>query len=192
MATSIAVTLPAPTVVASSSFTVTMLREYVTSTLSDAVLGTYLAAAFSTIEDFLGPLTRKDRLLVGYGDQLMLSREAESITTVVEDAAGYPSTLAADDYELSSSARMLYRLYDGTNPRRAWWGRTDVTYVRTNDVDNQIRVAVALVDLELTTAPGLASQSIGTWSESYRTDKDHAAQRDELLASLVPEECMIF
>lgn len=186
MATDIAVTLPAITVTAETGFTVTRLREFVTSPLSDAVLQTYLDAAMDAIDDALGPLTCTERLRASHGDMLMLGRKAESITSVVEDAGWSVLTLAADDYELSDSGQVLYRLATGTNPRRTWYGRCVVTYVREDDAAERIRVAVALVGLDLNHAPGLASQSIGTWSETYRNDQDHAAQRDALLASLTP------
>jgi hypothetical protein len=163
-----------------------MLREYITSSLSDRVLQTYLDAAMSAIDDVLGPVVVKERLHACCGTILWLGREVETITSVIEDAANTAVTLAADDYEVSDTGMMLYRLWDGTHPRRTWQGRVDVTYVREDDTAEQIRVAVALVNLELTVAPGLASQSIGTWSESYRNDKPHAEQRAEILAGLVP------
>jgi hypothetical protein len=186
MATTVAITLPAITVTAETGFTVTRLREFVTSGLSDAVLQTYLDAAMDAIDDALGPLTCKERLHASRGDMLMLGREAESITSVVEDARNTALTLAADDYELSDSGQLLYRLRTGTNPRWGWHGRVDVTYVRSDDMAERIRVAVALVQLDLGHAPGLASQTIGTWSETYRNDQDYAVQRDALLASLTP------
>jgi hypothetical protein len=187
MATTVAVTLPTITVAAETGFSVTRLREFVTSSLSDAALQTYLDAAMAAIDDVLGPLTATDRLSAS-GDLLRLSRAAESITTVVEDARWAVLTLADDDYELSDSGQVLYRLSSGTNPRWYWHGRVDVTYVRRDDPATRLRVAVALVDLELTQSTGLASQSIGTWSETYRTDKEHVAQRAEILASLFPSE----
>ena len=184
MATAVAVTLPAITVAADSGFTVTRLREFVTSPLSDAVLQTYLDAAMDAIDDVLGPLTCKERLHASRGDLLMLGREAESITSVVEDARVSALTLAADDYELSDSGQTLYRLRTGTNPRWGWHGRVDVTYVRSDDVAERVRVAVALVQLELDRRPGVASESIGTYFVSFRADADYATQRDALLGSL--------
>jgi hypothetical protein len=183
VATDIAITLSRPTVSAATGFTVTMLRGYITSGLSDSVLQTYLDAAMDAIDDVLGPSTVKDRITTR-GELLMLTREAESITSVVEDARDSAVTLAADDYELSDSGYLLYRLRSGTHPRAYWSGRIDVTYVRSDDWPERIRVAVALVNLELTQAPGLASQTIGTWSETYRTDTEYAEQREALLSSL--------
>ncbi|HUW17467.1 MAG TPA: hypothetical protein VMW94_10345 [Actinomycetes bacterium] len=186
MATSIAVTLPAPTIAASSAFTVAMLRAYVTSTLSDAVLQTYLDAAMEAIDDVLGPVAMKERINVSYGELVRLGRKAASITSVVEDARSSSLTLAADDYELTDSGEVLYRLHDGTNPRYTWHSRVDVTYVREDDVADRIRVAVALVRLDLTYAPGLTSQQIGTWSETYATtgSRSYEEQRADLLGSL--------
>jgi hypothetical protein len=186
VATSIAVTLPRPTVSATSSFTVTMLRGYVTSGLSDAVLQTYLDAAMEAIDDALGPLNCKERINVGHGELLRLGRPAASITSIVEDARSSALTLAADDYELSDSGQLLYRLHTGTNPRYTWHSRVDVTYVREDDTAERIRVAVALVQLDLTHAPGLAGQTIGTWSENYASNSvmNYQIERELILASL--------
>jgi hypothetical protein len=183
MATSIAVTLPRPTLSAETAFTVTMLRQFVTSGLSDAVLETYLAAAMDAIDDALGPLTCKERLAT-HGDLLMLGREAESITSIVEDARNTALTLAANDYELSDSGQFLYRLRTGTNPAWGWHGRVDVTYVRSDDAAERVRVAVALVKLDLAASGGLTAQAIGSWSETYASSTAHAEQRAEILASL--------
>ncbi len=182
MSTDIAVTLPMPTVTAETSFSVTMLRQFVVSSLSDAALGTYLQAAMDAIDDVLGPVTVHERIRSCRGDMLSLGREAESITTVVEGWGAV--TLAADDYELSDSGMVLYRLHTGTNPGYHWHGRVHITYVRSDDTAARIRAAVALVKLDLSQQPGLASQSIGTWSETYAVGRSYEEQRDAILAGL--------
>lgn len=113
MATTVAVTLPKLTASLETAFTVTQLRQFVTSGLPDAVLQTFLDAAMEAIDDALGPLTAHERQRP-HGDLLMLGREAASITSVVEGWAAL--TLAADDFELSDSGLTLRRLQDGTNP----------------------------------------------------------------------------
>jgi hypothetical protein len=185
MATTIALTLPSLTAAAETAFTVTRLREFVSSGLSDAALQVYLDAAFDAIDDALGPLTVHEHLHAR-GELLRLSREAESITTIVEDARWSALTLAADDYELSDSGQMLTRLHDGTNPRWCWHGRVDVTYVRARDVAEEIRVAVALVQLELNNRPGLISLSTEGYSETFAGNSvmNYQIERDLILATL--------
>jgi hypothetical protein len=184
MATDIAVTLPAVTVSAESAFTVTRLREFVTSGLSDAALQVYLDAALTDIDEVLGPATIIERLSSVRGDIIRLSHDAESITTVVEDATSSALTLAADDYVLSQSGALLYRLATGTNPRAYWLGRLTVTYVREDATAARTRAAVALVQLDLAYQPGVTSQTIGTWTEAYTADAAYMQSRADILASL--------
>jgi hypothetical protein len=182
MSTDVAITIPTFTVAAETGFTVTRLREFVTSSLSDAALQTYLDAAMDAIDDALGPVVCHERLSATHGDMLALGREAESITSVVE---GWNAlALATDDYELSDSGTILYRLHTGTNPAYHWHGRVHVTYVRDDSTAERIRVAVALVYLDLHNRPGLSSEQIGTWTETYAQGKPYAEARAELLASL--------
>ena len=116
----------------------------------------------------------------------MLTQPASTIVSIVEDARASALTLAPDDYELSDTGQALYRLNTGTNPRYHWRGLVKVTYQREEDISNQIRVAVALVQLELNHAPGLSAQQIGTWSEQYQSNSvmNYQIERDVILASL--------
>jgi hypothetical protein len=114
----------------------------------------------------------------------MLSRPAASIGTVIEDYWGSETTLAADDYEVRSSGQTLRRLHTGTNPAYHWRGRVDVTYTPAVDADTRKRVQLELVKLDLAFSPTLASQTIGTWSETYASGKAYPEQRAEILASL--------
>jgi len=183
MSTDIAVTLPTFTVAAETDFTVTRLREFVTSSLSDSALQVYLDAAVEDVDDVLGPLTVHERFRV-HGSLLPLSREAESISTVVDG----PTTLAADDYELSDSGRYLRRLHDGTNPAY-WWARhVDVTYVRDDPVASRWRAVVALVQLDLDQRPGLQSETIGTYAYTKSTTRSYPELRDEILATLTDSD----
>jgi hypothetical protein len=194
MATTIGVTIRKFTVAAETSFTVTRLREFVTSTLSDAVLQTYLAAAMDAIDKYLGPLNVVERIEPVSGEILPLSREAESIISVVEMARGTGTTLAVNDYELSEDGTTLYRLDTGTNPEWRWRGHVKVTYTRKDDVDARIRVAVALVQLELNHVPGLTGQQIGSWSEQYTSNSvmNYQIERDGILATLLSNHAGVF
>lgn len=185
MATSVAVTLPSLRARAEAAFGVARLREFVTTTLSDASLQTLLDAAFEAIEDAIGPPGEAEELLSARGDLLMLNRRAASITAVVERNPFTPVPLTADDYELSRSGRLLTRLQTGTNPSWCWRGRVKATYVPIDDTAARIVAATELVKLAITFSPGLASQSIGTWSETYVTSgKSYPEQRQDVLAGL--------
>lgn len=164
--------------------TVDELRLHVTSSLTDEALQLLLDAAYDAIVDAAGPDGAVSELITPAGDLLMLGRPADSVTSVVEQVYTTTYTLAADDYELRGSGRVLRRLSTGTNVAYAWRGRVDVTYVPTDATAERKRVQLELVKLDLEYSSTLASQTIGTWSETYVTDKPYAQARDEILASL--------
>jgi len=151
--------------------------------LSDEALLILLDAAAQAIiaaVGYSGQIT--EWLRGGRGPLLMLSRPALTVISIVED----DTTLAADDWELSSSGQTLRRLDDGTNPRWYWYGRVDIAYLPRDDTAERQRVQRQLVQLDLSYQPGLASQTIGTWSETYATGSQatYAEQRAAILASL--------
>lgn len=155
--------------------------------LSDPALLILLDAAAEAIAQAAGdPGERTDLLGPVSGDLLPLPRSALSVTAVIEDVRWAALALAADDYELSASGSVLRRLFDGTNPRRYWYGRTSVKYLPRDDTAERQRVQRALVQLDLAYMPGLASQTIGTWSETYQggSSMSYAEQRAAILASL--------
>ena len=177
--------------VEAAGLTVADLRLYVTSALTDAALQLLLDAADDEIED-VAPSGSVDELLSpGHGDLLMLSRPAESITSVVEGHYGAEVTLATDDYEIRSSRQTLRRLRTGTNPAYHWRGRVDVTYVPEPDADQRKRVQLALVQLDLNSQPGVQSETIGTWSQTLATGKPYAEARAEILATLTGGTVMV-
>jgi len=188
MATTVAVTLPKLTVIADTvALTIARLREFVTSSVSDSSLQILVDAAYLAIDDTIGPQGDVKEYFTVRGDLIMLSRRAASITAVSEDVTWTALALAADDYELRPAGQMLVRLRTGTNPRWQWCGRVDVTYRPPDDTANRVRVAIELVKLEFAFSPGLASQTIGTWSEAYSNSaKSYPEQRAEILASLNP------
>lgn len=160
--------------------TVDELRLFVSSTVDDAALQVLIDAAYDEIED-VAPSTPVNELIRVHGDLLMLAYEVSSIVAIIEDGV----TLAADDYEVRSSGRTLRRLVTGTHPAYAWRGTVDVSYVPEADTATRKRVQLALVKLDLAFSPGLASQTIGTWTEAYVAGKPYAEQRSDILASLV-------
>lgn len=172
--------------------TVTQLKEHISTTLSDDALTRLLDAAEEQIIRYAGPYL----VVSGADDQvdetfvrpirgilLNLSRRAASIEEVVEDE----TTLAADDYELRSSGYLLVRLDDGTNPRHHWHTPLKVTYTPLSDAASREIAQVELVKLDIATNPTLASQTIGSWSETYATNASYTQTRDDILASLLAD-----
>ena len=186
MATSIALTLPSLALAAETDFTVTRLREFVTTSLSDAALQVYLDGAVAAVNGAIGEPGETVEYRHAHGDLLPLSRQAATVSEVIEDTRWSATTLAADDYEISPTGRILMRLRTGTNPRWSWWGRVKVTYVPVDDTAARVRVYLALVQLELNHAPGLSAQQIGTWSEQYTSNSvmNYEIERASILATL--------
>lgn len=183
--TSIGVTLPLVAIAAETGFTVARLRGFVTTALSDADLELLLNAALADVARAAGPLAVRERL-TARGDMLLLSRPAASVTSIIEDDRSAAIALAEDDYELSGTGQVLYRLKTGTHQAEWWRGRVDVSYVRVDDAAARIRVVVALVDLDLNHKPGLAAQTIGTWAEQYTSNSafNYELERASILATL--------
>jgi hypothetical protein len=158
-------------------------RLFVPTSLTDEALILLLDAAMQTIVAHAGPWGEISERLHGNGPLLMLSKVPLSIASVVERVGWSDLTLDPDDYELIGQT--LRRLNDGTNPGYYWRGRVTVTYTPLDDMAERQRVQMELVKLSITFTPGLASQSIGTWSESYQTSgKSYPEQRQDILASL--------
>jgi hypothetical protein len=149
--------------------------------LSDEALLILLDAAAQDIVRAAGAGGVQSEHVHGHGELLPLSHPALSVTTVVERDV----TLDATDYAVSGTGLMLRRLHSGTHPAHGWWGPVDVTYQPVDDTATRQRVQLELVKLAITFSPGLASQQIGTWSESYTTSgKTYDQQRAEILATL--------
>jgi hypothetical protein len=152
------------------------------TTLPDEALQILLDAAAQDIVDEAGPSGEITERRRASGELVVLSRRALSITSVVEGTV----TLDPDDYELSLSRSMLRRLRTGPNPSRRWFHPL-ITYLVVDDLASRQRVQRELVRLAIAFQPGLASQTIGTWSEAYATgqgSKTYDEQRAEILASL--------
>jgi len=161
---------------------VTQMRAFVTTSLSDEALLILLDAAAEAIVAEIGYPGSTSERMHARGDLLMLSRPALSVTSVTEDG----TALAADDYDLSFSGQTLRRLDDGTSPRGYWRGWVVVASLPRDDTATRQRVQRELVMLDIAFHPGLVSQTIGTWSETYATGSQatYAEQRAAILASL--------
>lgn len=167
------------------TLTVDDLRLHVTTDLGDAALGDLLDAAYEAIDLHAGTSGAITEVIsAGPGDLLMLSRPASAITSVKEGRS-FDTTLSTDDWELVGD-QLLHRLDDGTNPRTSWYRRIEVTYTRLTDAAERDRVAIALVKLDLDTNPGLSSQRIGEWAETFEATDSYSEARAAILASLAP------
>jgi hypothetical protein len=162
-------------------------REHVTTSLGDDALQRLLDAAEEAIIGVIGTGGSATEDFEVHGERLMLSHRASTITSVTErtDPWATGTALAANDYGLSSSGWTLRRLSSGTNPGYYWAYRTTVVYEPVSDAAERRRVQMELVRLELAFTPGLVSQTIGGWAETY--SGDYSAQRQAILGSLNPD-----
>lgn len=171
--------------------TATQFRDFAETTLSDESLQTLLDAAELDIIATAGPLGSFADRRRGGGLYLWLSRLAGTITSVVErwgDPLGLTSvTLDTTDWTLLPDGYTLRREWSSTHPADRWADDVIVTYTPLDDTEARKRVQVGLVKLELARNPGLVSQTIGDWSETYQASSavaGYAVERAVLLASL--------
>jgi hypothetical protein len=162
--------------------TVADVREHLQTDLPDGALERLLDAAYAEIERVAGPAGTRTVVLEPGGRYLVLPVDEGVITAVREDVDGANLLLAADDWRRRGT--LLERLATGTNPRPAWAGRVSVTLDVADDAVRD-RVALALVLIDVQAQPGLTSQQIGEWRETYAPGTDLAAARREVLASLI-------
>jgi hypothetical protein len=181
------------------ALTVAQLREHVTSSLADTALQRLLDDAYAAIAEAIGASGDVDEShRAGNGPLLMLAHAASAIVSVTEDATGTAVALDPDDYFLRPSGSLLERLATGPNPRSYWGGRVDLTLTPRLAEAQRDRVAIELVKLEITSNPGIASQRIGPWTETYAQgggdtegESGYAAQRAAILATL-DNEMVVF
>jgi hypothetical protein len=165
---------------------VDQFRLLAPSTLTDEALLILLDAAAEEIARCVGAMGETTEWLTPAGNLLMLGRPALSITSITENWNWQPTiTLDPDDYEVSASGQTIRRLSTGTNP--AWrWYQPSVTYLPQDDLATRQRVQAELVKLSIAFSPGLASQRIGDWTETYTAAgmPSYPEQREALLATL--------
>lgn len=164
------------------------------SDLEDESLLILLGAAAQDIVEFAGPMGAPIREWHRPNGALVyLSKPALAITSISEDSV----VLADDDWELDGGGQLLRRLNDGTNPSWYWrpFGPLIVTYQPKDELAQRQRVQLELVKQDINhQAGGLASQTIGQWSESYQAsapDSNYATERAAILASLNPGAVLI-
>lgn len=162
------------------------VKNYIETSLPNEQLDLLLGAAYADIDNAIGPVGNVSEWHSPHGDLIMLGSRAQVIVSVLERAQSTsPTTLAADDYQLSTDGWTLRRLRGGTNAAYHWHPKVNVTFTPWSDEDERDRVAISLVKLDLTHQPGIASQTIGSWSETFSPgDTSYTEQRRAILASL--------
>ncbi len=160
--------------------TVPQLREHVETPLPDAAVQRLLDDAEAAITAQVGPVGTVSETIEGGYSTLILSRPVGAITSITANG----TTLAANDYRAGSY--VLTRLGTGTNPASYWAGSVVVTYTPVADTATRQRVQVELVRLALTYNPGLTSETIGDWSQSFATGSgyNYQIEREAILATL--------
>lgn len=114
------------------------------------------------------------------------ARPVASITTVTETVGAVVTTLAANDYRVWPGGWIVERLSTGTNPRTAWTGTIDLTFASASDVADRKRVQAELVQLDLNHNPGLSSERIGDWEQTYvdNSAMHYGLEREAILNTL--------
>lgn len=168
-----------------STLTVAELEAQIDTDLDDVALQQIIDAVERDIEGYVGPQTAA---VEEYDPELLtvlrLPAKGSAITSVVEytDARSDPTktTLAANDYELSSDGWEVRRLSDGTNARDTWGWRVVMTFTPVADTARRKQVAIELARLEITHT-GYSQEKVGDWSG---TSRGLSAERAEILERL--------
>lgn len=171
--------------------TVDELRALAPTTLADSAVQLLLGAAEEAITRAAGPYVdgyevpgRTDTVLSVHGPLLGLSAPASSVVSVTERAGtGSDDDLDAADYRLMAAGRILRRA-------AGWWRPpVEVVYVPDDDLARRKVAQADLVKLEVAFNPGLASQTVGAWTETYTLpgSGSYAEQRAAILATLADD-----
>jgi len=163
------------------------LREHVTTSLGDDALQRLLDAAEWAIVNRAGPPGARTELATGGFRYITLARPVASITSIIEtDPVGFQTTLDPDDYIIGTGEMVIERLSTGTHPRFRWDWRVTTAYTPVDDDPIRVEVQIALCELALNYAPGLAEETIGEWTERYANNSawTNAAERDSILERL--------
>jgi hypothetical protein len=162
-------------------------RAFEDTELGDVPLQTLLDAAEIEIVRFAGDPTTATEWIRGGQAFVYLKRPASSVTSIVEwnDSDGSSVTLAADDYLAYPGGFAFKRISTGTNPRSTWRDRSVWTYTPQADTALRKVVQVDLIKLALNFSPGVISERIGDWSETFQQAMDsNDRERGEILSRL--------
>lgn len=166
------------------------------SALSDESLQLLLDAAEAEITRAAGPVGVTTDFITAGGHLVVTSRRIASVTSITETSHSTPTdvtTLAGDDYLLWPGGYVIERQPGGTNSRFRWFGRVAVTYVAADDVDLRKVVQSELVDLMITSAPGVTSEQVGAWSRTLASNSvwNASEERGAILSRLVESGRML-
>lgn len=173
-------------------------RQHHSTTLGNEALQDLIDAAEGAILSRYGPIEeftdRRGRPGYPGGQFLFTSRKVGTITSVTErygDVLGITDILMAPtDYTLLPDRQTLRREYTGTHPADRWTEVVVVVYTPFDDTAERLRVALALVQLDLAHHPGIVSEQIGDYQAMYAPRSGGAMnydlERDAILASLQP------
>lgn len=173
-------------------------RSHQATALVDEALQDYIDAAEAAIVGRYGPILeftdRRGRPGYPGGQFLFTSRRVGSITSVTErygDVLGITDiVMNPNDYTLLPDGQTLRREYNGAHPADRWTDVVVVVYTPFDDTAERLRVAIALVRLDLAHNPGIVSEQIGDYQAVYAPRTGGAAnydlERDAILATLLP------
>jgi len=142
------------------------VREHVETDISDPALSRLINDAEAEIIRRYGDHTTEIEKIFGGGHFIVLSRPADTITSITEILwgvfGGTTLDLAADDYQVWPDKRRIERLSDGTNPRPIWGDVIEVDYTPVDESAQRKRVVIDLVKLALEYR-GVKSEGIGDY-----------------------------
>lgn len=173
-------------------------RQHQPTPLGDPALQVYIDAAEAAIVGRYGAIAtftdRRGRPDYQNGVLLFLSRRAGTIVSVTErygDVVGITDVvLDPSDYTLLPDGMTLRREYTGTHPAARWTEVVVVVQTPYDDSAERLRVAIALVKLDLAHTPGIVGETIGDYQVQYAPRTGGAAnydqERDAILSTLQP------
>ena len=162
------------------TLSVAQLRTFVDSELGDDALQALLDAAAEAIAEVAGSTDAVTEYLAGGYARIVTVRQVASVTSITEDGI----LLGTDDYR--AAGYVLTRLATGTHPASRWGRESVAVYAPADEAAERDRVQLALVKLDLTHNPGLASERVGDWQEDYTSNSafNYETERASILASL--------
>lgn len=164
--------------------TVDEYREHVTTALEDDALQRLLDAAEADIVRYAGDGGEVTEYVDGQGRFITTHRPIGSVTSVAEVYGSTTLDLSANDY-LQRSACVLERLTTGDHARHCWRGRVATTYLPADDEATRVGVQLDLVTLAIAYQPGVARETVGSWTQQYAAAVGaHQAEHDAILSRL--------
>jgi hypothetical protein len=159
-------------------------RKHHATELPDPALQMLLDAAEGWITHLLGATDAVVERHETLGSGIYPTRRIATVTSVKETVGTVVTTLATNDYRVWPGGWQIERLNTGTNPRTVWTGIVELTYPRPElEIADRKRVQRELVQLDLNHNPGLNSEQIGAWEETYVNNSamNYGLEREAIL-----------